>query len=655
MDTHANLLLGLLAHRAGLIESEQFAEASRVCLGDPSTSMADWLGRRGWLAPGDRERVEARLDETLREHGGDARSCLDALAEGPARETLVTLGGLRDVGPTELAATGVGDSRCGTTIAHPGVLDGERFHRTRPHPDAEVNGNRDRYTLSSLHARGGIGQIWLARDEAIGREVALKELRPERAGDSVSWSRFVDEARITGQLEHPGIVPVYELVRPEFGGTPFYTMRFVGGRTFAVAIREHHQNRGSGREEPLGRLSLLNAFLTICHTVAYAHSRGVIHRDLKPQNVVLGDYGEVIVLDWGLAKVLDGPEEAEVPRPSPPVDAIRDATLHGAVLGTPAYMAPEQADGQLDLVDRRTDVYGLGAILYEILTGQPPFSGSDTEDLLRKVREQEPAAIRKLNPDAPKPLEAICRRAMSKRPEARYGSALDLAADIQRWIAHEPVSAYRERFGDWMRRHIRRHRTLAAVGLAVALTGAIALGVGAVVLQRERDRSEQQRRTLANYELALQALEEAQSVIAGHPAIVHIQAAPGQGTILRQVGPGAMAMQPPEGDSAGPAPRGMKKLDEIMKTQSLYLRLRSLLDTVGERGVLTPAPPGAAAPAAPMPAAVAPTPAPVAPMPAPVAPTPPEPPPDERLREIRRQFELKFRRQNPGVRVMIGD
>src|SRR5262249_33700626 len=162
-----------------------------------------------------------------------------------------------------------------------------------------------RYTLTRLHATGGIGRVWLAYDSDLGREVALKELRPERTEDRGVAERFLHEARITGQLEHPGIVPVYELTRRPEDGQPFYTMRFIKGRTLTDAIRTYHDKRTSGRAEPLERVALLNAFVATCNAVAYAHSRGVIHRDLKGQNVVLGDFGEVVVLDWGFAKVLD--------------------------------------------------------------------------------------------------------------------------------------------------------------------------------------------------------------------------------------------------------------------------------------------------------------------------------------------------------------
>ena len=239
--------------------------------------------------------------------------------------------------------------------------------------------------MDQLYAEGGIGQVWLARDKQINREVAIKTLRPELLKHGRVRSRFLQEAQITGQLEHPGIVPIYELIAAPQSGSPFYSMRFVRGRTLVQASRDHHLKRQAGEEEPLGLVSLLSAFVAVCNTVAYAHSRGVVHRDLKGENVLLGDFGEVFVLDWGVAKVLGAREEgASTGMEGRYLTADAGRTVQGDVVGTPAYMAPEQAEGRLDLVDSRTDIYGLGAILYEILTGQPPFVGSSTVEFWKR-------------------------------------------------------------------------------------------------------------------------------------------------------------------------------------------------------------------------------------------------------------------------------
>jgi eukaryotic-like serine/threonine-protein kinase len=193
-------------------------------------------------------------------------------------------------------------------------------------------------------------------------------------------------------------------------------------------------------------VTLLNAFITICNTVAYAHSRGVIHRDLKGQNVVLGDFGEVVVLDWGLAKLVGRlGEEADFPSVVLDDERGEGFTLQGQTVGTPAYMAPEQASGRLDQIDRHTDIYGLGAMLYEILTGQPPFAGSGTHDVLRKVREERPLPPREIWAEVPPALEEICLTALAKNPTDRYSSASELATAVQSWQEVERREAQEER------------------------------------------------------------------------------------------------------------------------------------------------------------------------------------------------------------------
>jgi PAS domain S-box-containing protein len=304
--------------------------------------------------------------------------------------------------------------------------------------------------LNTLHATGGIGRVWRARDGWMGRDVALKELRPEQADDEVLRARFLREAHITGQLEHPGIVPVYELARRPDTGQPFYTMRFVKGRTLSDAAKAHHRKRAAGQVDSLEFSTLLNAFVVVCKTVAYAHSRGVIHRDLKGSNVIVGDYGEVVVLDWGLAKLVDRIDQDD-PTPAVSIDhheaGKADLTLHGETLGTPAYMAPEQAAGRLGLIDRRTDVYGLGAMLYHLLTGKPPFTGANVAEVLRKVESEEPVPPQELWADVPPTLQAASLRALAKQASARFASAGELAQEVEQWQEvqrQQAIAALRE-------------------------------------------------------------------------------------------------------------------------------------------------------------------------------------------------------------------
>src|SRR5262249_5993956 len=214
---------------------------------------------------------------------------------------------------------------------------------------------------TELHAKGGIGEVWLARDERLDRVVALKELQARWQGQEQMQRRFLAEARITGRLEHPGVVPVYDLVERD-GEPPRYAMRLVRGRTRAEAVRQYH-GRAAKQGGTLELRELLGAFVQVCQTLAYAHSRGVLHRDLKPANVILGSYGEVLVLDWGIAKVLGDAEPDRAESVIPQLQGVD--TTQGAV-GTYAYMPPEQAEGRTNRVDRRSDVFGLGAVLYEV-------------------------------------------------------------------------------------------------------------------------------------------------------------------------------------------------------------------------------------------------------------------------------------------------
>ncbi len=346
-----------------------------------------------------------------------------------------------------------GDAESPVTSSSPTIPEAAYAPDSLGPATSEIASPESRYAMNQLHAEGGIGQVWHARDKQLNRDVAIKTLRPELLNHGRVRSRFLQEAQITGQLEHPGIVPVYELIVAPRSGSPFYCMRFVRGRTLDEASRDFHRKRQAGEEEPLALVSLLSAFVMVCNTVAYAHSRGVIHRDLKGENVLLGDFGEVFVLDWGVAKVLDMPEEAGGDHPSSQGlmgEAVR--TVHGAIVGTPAYMAPEQAEGRSDLIDSRTDIYGLGAVLYEILTGQPPFVGSNTVEVLDKVMRDAPVPPRHIWPEAPQTLEAACLRALSKNPADRHASAAALGMEIQTWQemqrrqAEEELRRSRERF-----------------------------------------------------------------------------------------------------------------------------------------------------------------------------------------------------------------
>src|SRR5262245_53692486 len=303
-----------------------------------------------------------------------------------------------------------------------------------------------------------MGRIWVARDMNLDRDVALKELHGELLQNPVALARFLREAQITGQLEHPGIVPVYELACFDDKKHPYYTMRFVNGRTLTEAAADYQQRLLTGEDATLDLATLLHSFVMICNTIGFAHSRGVIHRDLKGQNVILGDFGEVVVLDWGLAKQVHLSEHMESGLLATGIVDLGDSrlTIHGSAMGTPSSMAPEQAAGLLEQIDHRTDIYGLGTILYEILTGQQPFTGTSTGEVLRKVIQDAPTSPRLVRPDVPLGLESICMRALAKKPDDRYASAKELADAVQNW-----QDAERRKAEEALRASEAKYRSLA--------------------------------------------------------------------------------------------------------------------------------------------------------------------------------------------------
>ena len=341
----------------------------------------------------------------------------------------------------------------------------------------------------------------MALDSELNREVALKELRPERADDPDSRTRFLLEAEITGRLEHPGVVPVYGL-GCDTRGRPFYAMRFVKGDTLKEAIDRFHASGGTTVTDPrrwnLALRQLLNRFVVVCNVMAYAHSRGVIHRDLKPANILLGPYGETLVVDWGLAKVVgrgeaaaeSGAVEATL---QPASGSGSSETLPGTALGTPAYMSPEQSEGRLEQVGPLSDLYSLGATLYCLLTGKPPIDETDVGVALRRVQRGEFPPPRAVNLRVPRALEAIDLKAMALRPEERYASPRALADDLERWLADEPVAVYREPLATRLTRWGRRHRTLATGIGALLVTAVLALAISTALIGREQAATERQR------------------------------------------------------------------------------------------------------------------------------------------------------------------
>jgi serine/threonine-protein kinase len=384
----------------------------------------------------------------------------------------------------------------------------------------------DRYRIVRLHAKGGLGEVFVADDMELNRQVALKRMQERCRNDPDSRRRFLQETEITARLEHPGIVPVHGLVQDQ-DGNPCYAMRFIQGESLEEALRRFHEADSAGRapgERSLGLRHLLSRFVAVCNAVAYAHNRGILHRDLKPGNVMLGKFGETLVVDWGLAKPIERDAEARAGGEATlmPVSAGGDiATRVGEALGTPSYMSPEQAAGQWQQVGPGSDVFGLGAILYAILVGRPPVSAADVREKLNKVKRGDFPRPRQVKP-CPPALEAICLKAMALRPEQRYPTALALAADVEHWLADEPVTAWPEPWRVRAWRWVRRHpgRSVGAVA-ALLLAAVVTAAVGLVQAARQREDQAQTEAELTalkarqesarareNYELALSTSDQ---------------------------------------------------------------------------------------------------------------------------------------------------
>ncbi|MFO0889718.1 MAG: serine/threonine-protein kinase [Isosphaeraceae bacterium] len=349
--------------------------------------------------------------------------------------------------------------------------------------NAPSPGPREPYRKIRKIGAGGLGVVYLAHDEQLDRKVAIKEVRPNLVHDPNIRKRFEYEARVNAALEHPGIVPVHAAA---IDGTddPYFVTRFIEGRSLSQEIAELHREPFWGRrlagEKQLALQRLLRRFVVVCETVAYAHSRGVVHRDLKPAHILFGPFGETLVIDWGLAKPIDGGADAETTpstrsRPLPAWDR-GELTITGDEVGTPLYASPEQARGEHDRVGPASDTFSLGSILYQVLTGWPPFRrnppGGHARDPVAAVDFLRPRAI---HPGIPRELEAICLKAMEREPETRYPSPLALAEDLERWLAGEPVSVHRESAAARLLRWSRRRRITSGVLVGVLATSLLAL------------------------------------------------------------------------------------------------------------------------------------------------------------------------------------
>lgn len=481
-----NLLFGIIALQMDFISREAMIAGMQAWVFTKTKSLAMILEGQGVLKPDRRQLLESLVQEHLKQHNNsteqslasiDGAGCvckeMEKIHDAELKAFLATLSDSGITPPEEPVEPLQPKGK--SLMRIPGISPLMRFHIVRP------------------HAKGNLGEVFLAKDEELHREVALKEIRAYHADNPDSRSRFLLEAEVTGGLEHPGVVPVYGLGKYR-DGRPYYAMRFIKGESFKDAIdRFHLKSWSDPGEKYLELRHLLARFIAVCQTIEYAHSRGVLHRDLKPSNIMLGKYGETLVVDWGLAKVVGRSETIKQTNEetlAPSSGSNSTATQVGKTIGTPAFMSPEQAAAKWDSVGPASDIYSLGATLFVLLTGRPAVQGITVEQVLEKVKTGDILQARQALGETPPALDAICTKAMALKPEDRYPSAQALATDIEHWLADEPVSVRQEsaveQFGRWG----RRHKALLTGAAGLLLAAVMALSLSTFLIGREKAQTE---------------------------------------------------------------------------------------------------------------------------------------------------------------------
>ncbi|MGZ0173471.1 MAG: protein kinase domain-containing protein [Planctomycetales bacterium] len=519
-----NLLFGILALQMDFVARTDLLDAMQAWLLNKDKTLGELLCEREVLSAENRALLEPLVDAHVRQHGGEAQHSLAALSsdgglvaelaqadDDELQQSLSLLPRPEESRPREVGFPSSAAQPADQEMENSGKLVPASDSPDDQNPEAPIAarfqetlipGTLDqldepkmRFRILRPHAEGGLGRVHVALDQELNREVAFKEIKFEFARRKDAQARFVVEAEVTGGLEHPGIVPVYGLGHfPD--GRPFYAMRFIRGQSLHDAVREFHDASLTTENVPYNSnrafRDLINRLIDVCNAIEYAHSRKVLHRDLKPGNIMLGRYGETLVVDWGLAKAqgTDEPLERSTDGELPivPASGSQSApTMAGSAIGTPAYMSPEQAEGKVDLLGPASDIYSLGATLYEILTGQAPLKGLKIAEILKRVSTGDIPNPRDLNPPAPLALQAVCRKAMALQPQDRYATAKALADDLEAWLADEPVSAWPEPLLVRARRWAKRNQTLVTSTAAAVLMAAVTLSVMFVVVAGQNE------------------------------------------------------------------------------------------------------------------------------------------------------------------------
>lgn len=474
-----NLLVGVLALQMDLVSQAQLIAALQAWMLQKHELLEKVMQDQGMIGDSQRRFLADIAQRHLELHNNQVQESLASLSTiGSAKEALLAL-----------------DQEFEQTLSHASELrqqltshlqSPETTFCLSPSPDGKKTSAR--FRILRPHAKGGLGIVSIAEDTELHREVAVKQLQ-DHVRDETSRARFLQEAEITGRLEHPGIVPVYSLGSTS-DGEPFYVMRFIRGNSLRDAVHSLHDRRppqGNANEYRLSLRKLVQRLIDVCNAIEYAHSRGVLHRDIKPGNIMLGRYGETLVVDWGLAKPMgyragESTDEGTVIPSSG--DSSHDTHM-GTLVGTLAYMSPEQASGALTTLGPHSDVYCLGATLYSILTGRPPIPKGETSEMRSAIQQGRVTPIRQINPLVDPAIEAVCKKAMAINVADRYATAGELCEDLERWLADEPLGVYPEPWSRRFNRWVRDHQTSAASFAVLIVSALLFSGIIALLISRQ--------------------------------------------------------------------------------------------------------------------------------------------------------------------------
>jgi len=521
----------------GIISARQFADILRGVSENPQATIQSLLASRVGMS---QDQLSSLLSKTENQaRFPDETAAFVPSQDEPSDNKTTELTGEKVPRPAGKPTAG-GTAETVDSGSQSGSADAHHQHDTGP-LDSQAS-----FELKREIGRGGLGRIMLAQDAFFGRDVAVKQLLRDARQSVDRVERFFLEAQLTGQLEHPGIVPVHAL-GVSTDGQPFYAMKYIKGRNLWNLIVDYHELDPSDPKRVPALHEMLRALAAVCNAAAFAHHRGVLHRDIKPQNIMVGNYGETLLVDWGLAKVFSETDAGQRQRDAAvafgssstlaasediKLGGPREETIDGAVLGTIPYMSPEQARGAVSSLDHGSDIYALGATLYTILCGRPPYLGKG-KALLEDVRRGEFDPPRKVSTAIPKPLEAICLKAMDLSPQRRYASAREMAADIARWQSGEPVEAYPEPLLDRAWRWMKKHRTSCVATTVAVLVVLMALGAWrtnvnmhvAQVERRGRSLLQEGQDAFGRQDLALAAnkFNEANGLVSPEPGLNDLQ------------------------------------------------------------------------------------------------------------------------------------